>query len=318
MKKILFLGLVFLSACFQKGPDGKLIFTEANSQKGFNFPFFLFIPDEMPTEKTAVLIVEPNNSGFADDDFQRHIEKAERIASRDFYMGNFLAGELDCPLLVPVFPRRKSTWRIYSHALDRDVMLQKGNDLERIDLQLINMIDDARSTLKDMGCRVDDQVFLTGFSASGSFVNRFAAIHPELVKGVAGGGVNGLLILPEDSVEGEALNFPLGVNDFDSLFNKPFALDAFAKTPQFLFMGQLDDNDAIPYEDGYNIKERKQVFRLLGEEMQPKRWEACDSIYQSHNINARIRTFENVGHEQPDNVKEEVLSFFRSLMAIVP
>lgn len=314
MKIVVLLALIFLTSCFTKGPDGDVIFTEASTQKGFNFPYFLFIPDNMMAEKTAVLIVEPNNSGFVDDDFQRHIEKAERIASRDFYMGNFLASELEYPLLVPVFPRNKSTWRIYTHALDRDVMLQKDNDLERIDIQLINMISDARSKLKAKGYSVDNKVFMTGFSASGTFVNRFSAIHPELVKGVAGGGVNGLLILPDDSLRGEALNFPLGVNDFDKLFNKPFNHAAFANTPQFLFMGQMDDNDAIPYEDGYSIKEREQVFRLLGEEMQPKRWGTCDSIYQAHNIDARIKTFENVGHEQPDVVKQEVLKFFQSLL----
>ena len=314
MKKYLLFALVILSGCFENGPDGKVIYTEANSGKGFNFPYFLFIPDIMPVDQCRVLIVEPNNSGFADDDMQKHIEKAERTVSRDFYMGNYLAEKLRCPLLVPVFPRSKSTWRIYTHALDRDVMLQKGNELERIDLQLIKMVEDARSRLAKMGYEVEARFFITGFSASGTFANRFTAIHPGKVKGVAAGGLNGLLILPEDSLKGEALKYPLGVSDFDSLFKKPFDLEAFSATPQFLFMGQNDTNDAIPYEDGYSKAEREQVFRLLGEEMQPARWAACDSIYKAFNINARIETFAGVGHEHPENVKEEVLQFFKSIL----
>ncbi len=60
-------------------------------KNGFNYPYFLFIPEGTALHEKSVLIVEPNNSGFADDDLTKHIEKAERTATKDFYIGNYVA-----------------------------------------------------------------------------------------------------------------------------------------------------------------------------------------------------------------------------------
>ncbi len=303
--------LLFLLSCSNEFNGGRLTFHEANPEKGFNFPYYLFIPDGMDRSKEQILIVEPNNSGFADDDFEKHREKAKRTAGIDFYTGNYVARELNCPLLVPVFPRSKSTWKIYTHAFDRDLARQQGNELERLDLQLLAMTKDARQALAAEGYRLREQFLMTGFSASGTFVNRFTAVHPEKVMAAAAGGLNGLLILPVDKLENQPLNFPLGVNDFPALFRKEFDSVAFKNTPQFLFMGELDDNDAIPYEDGYDVDERELVYKLLGREMQPARWNNCKKVYMQKGVNASIVTFSEIGHEQPESVKEEIVLFFR-------
>lgn len=312
MRKFIMFALVLVFSCSPKVKNGELIFTEARPESGFNFPYFLFIPGKMSTENKQFLIVEPNNSGFADDDLEKHIEKAQRTAGREFYTGNYVARKLEYPLLVPVFPRTRTNWKIYTHAFDRDVARQKDNELERIDLQLLAMVEDAQNKLAEMGFQLNEKFLMTGFSASGTFVNRFTAVHPEKVMATAAGGVNGLLILPLEKLENEPLNFPLGVNDFQDLFRKPFNAEAFKNTSQFLFMGELDDNDAIPYEDGYDLDERELVFKLLGEEMQPARWQKCREIYEQENVNATIKTFSGIGHEQPESVKDEIVEFFKN------
>jgi len=308
---ILFITLLSLQSCTKKSINGELIFAEANPSEGFNFPYFLFIPQGTSVEKELILIVEPNNSGFADDDFERHIEKAKRTASHDFYIGNFVARELKIPLLVPVFPRPKSEWKIYTHALDSDVIAQKDNSLERIDLQLLAMVTDAKTKLADSGYSVRDKFFMTGFSASGTFANRFTIIHPEKIQAVAAGGLNGLLMLPIGKWKGENLNYPIGTGNFELVFGKPFDSISFAQTPQFYFMGALDDNDAIPYEDGYSENERKLIYKLFGQEMMPTRWENCKQIYTLENIQSFIKTYPNMGHEQAAQVKSEVVEFFK-------
>src|SRR5690554_567411 len=214
--------LLLLFSCSYRQDKGVLVFRESNPDAGFNFPYFLYIPTGTDTAIRIPLIVEPNNSGFVSDDLEKHVDKARRIASNAFYTGNYVAQKLKIPLLVPVFPRPESTWQIYTHAFDRDVALQKGNELERPDLQLIAMFGDARQMLHDKGYRIEETFFMTGFSASGTFANRFTAIHPETVKAVAAGGLNGLLILPVPEADGSVLNFPVGTNDFRQLFNKPF------------------------------------------------------------------------------------------------
>jgi hypothetical protein len=316
MKKAIWLIVTLLSlqSCLSESERGEIVLKEASPSKGFNYPYFLYIPEGASLEKKLVLIVEPNNSGFVDDDLDKHIEKAKRTATLDFYFGNYVAQKLKYPLLVPVFPRAESEWKIYTHALDRDVMLQKDNPLERIDLQLLAMVKDAENQLAQSGYTAHDKFFMIGFSASGSFTNRFTLIHPDKIQASAAGGVNGLLMLPTEEFDGKPLDYPLGTGDFQNLFRIPFDSISFSRTPQFYFMGELDQNDAIPYEDGYDINERKLVFELLGKEMQPTRWNSCMDIYKKKNVNARFKTYEGIGHEHPEKIKDEILEFFKGTL----
>lgn len=291
--------------------NGELSFTEPGPDNSFRFPYFLFIPDGVSLTDEVCIMVEPNNSGFVNDTLQKHIDKAKRTATKDFYIGNFVARGLKVPLLVPVFPRSLTDWKIYTHALDRDVMLQKDNDLERIDLQLLAMFEDARRQLAEQNIKTSDSFMLTGFSASGSFANRFTLLHPDRVIAVAAGGLNGLLMLPIDSLGGEMLPFPLGTGDFKTVTGENFNKAAFLKTPQFYFMGELDDNDAVPFDDAYNQEEREQVYRLLGEQMLPQRWNRCRDIYSQQKVNATIKIMNGLGHEHPEEMKKEILGFFR-------
>ncbi len=313
MKKafIFLIIILIIQACNNKG---EILYVEVNQSEGFNYPYFLFIPAKISDEKELFIIIEPNNSGFADDDLKKHVEKAERTASKDYYMGNYVARKLKYPLLVPVFPRSQSEWKIYTHALDRDVMRQKNNQLERIDLQLLKMFNHAKLRLKELGIKTSDQFLMTGFSASGTFANRFTLLHPNKVKAVAAGGLNGLLALPLDSLGGKPLHYPIGTNDFKVFLNQVFQKQAFVNIPQFYFMGALDANDAVPYDDAFDQDERELIYELLGKEMLPTRWKACANIYKNEGVNASVKTYSNIGHEHPDSVKQEIVEFFKTCL----
>lgn len=299
---------LLFSACSEKIP-GELIFVEKNESRGFNFPYLLFIPEKVSNDKTY-LIVEPNNSGFGSDNLEDHRKKAERTATKDFYIGNYVAQNLNYPLLVPIFPRPKTNWKIYTHSLDRDVMDQTANSLERLDLQLLEMVEDARERLQNRGIITQEGILMTGFSASGVFANRFSLLHPEKLEAVAAGGLNGLLMIPRKEVNGQVLNYPLGTNDFKSRFDRDFDSVAFKNTPQYLFMGELDENDAVPFDDAYDQDEREAIYASLGEEMQPLRWNNSKKIYEEDGVNAQVKTYKNIGHEQADEVKEDIVEFF--------
>lgn len=289
---------------------GTLEYYEAAPEKGFHFPYFLFIPDGKSLGKQQFLIVEPNNSGFVSDDLRRHVEKAKRTASKDFYVGNFVARKLNIPLLVPVFPRPESDWKIYTHALDRDVLLQEKNNLEKIDLQLLAMVNHARGQLENHQITVHDKFLITGFSASGTFANRFTLLHPDKIHAVAAGGLNGLLMLPVDSLDSVELKYPLGTADVYQLTGSTFDPELFQQIPQFYFMGAMDDNDAIPFEDAFEDDERQRIYQLFGHEMMPARWEKCKKIYHAIGINADIRTYQETGHQQTEEIKRDVARFF--------
>lgn len=291
--------------------NGELIFVEPGMEDNFEFPYFLFIPNQVSQTEKAYVIIEPNNSGFVDDNLRKHIDKAKRTATLDFYLGNYLAQNFNYPLIVPVFPRPRTEWRIYTHALDRDVMKQKNNPLERLDKQLIEMFKDAQTRLKDKHIQTHGQFLLTGFSASGKFANRFTLLHPDKVFAVAAGGLNGLLMLPADSLNNEILKYPIGTGDLKELTKKEFKKILFLNTPQFYFMGELDENDAVHSDDAFDQNEREQIFRLLGTQMLPERWEKCKNFYMNSNVNATIKTYDNIGHEHPQKIKKDIIEFFR-------
>ena len=103
-----------------------------------------------------------------------------------------------------------------------------------------------------------------GFSASGSFVNRFVFLHPERVLAAAYGSPGGWAIAPLSSYKGTRLRYPIGVADLDQLTGRPFDLAAVAKVPQFLFMGADDNNDSVIYDDSFDSGARIRIFTLFG------------------------------------------------------
>lgn len=289
-----------------------LIVVARNPEKGFHHDYLLFVPKRTPLDKKLFLLVEPNNTGKISDSIEVHKKYAISLATVSS-VGNNISTELKLPLLVPVFPRPESQPLIYTHALDRDVMLESSPELKRLDLQLLAMIEDARNILISMDIQVDTKIFMNGFSASASFTNRFSFMHPEKIKALAIGGFNGKLMIPQNEINGIKLNYPIGINDFNELFGKSFDINTYRQIPQFIYMGKLDENDAIQFDDAYNENERKIINDNIGRQVQD-RYLACQKIYLENNINAIFKTYENVGHWTTSDVNLEVIKFFLKQM----
>lgn len=285
----------------------KIIEVKAEPKKGFSFPFLLKIPASIDTN---YLVVETNNTGVISDDFDVHYKSAKKAIVGNA-VGPWVAKKLNSPILIPIFPRPKTDWEIYTHALDRDTLLVKSGDLKRLDLQLLAMISQAKKELTNHSVKVHEKVILTGFSASGSLANRFSMLHPDSLQLVIAGGLNGILMLPIDNVSDEVLDYPLGVNDFKKITGTDFNKTQWASLPQFLFMGENDTNDAVEYDDAYSDLERKVIHSTLGEKMQPDRWAKCQEIYKENNVNVVFNTYENIGHGTNSNIHNEILNFIK-------
>ena len=277
---------------------------------GFNFPYFLHMPKATPTDQPVRLFVEPNNTGTSSDDFKVHRERARRLASSG-YPKRF-ADKLSVPLLIPVFPRPQRIWRAYTHALDRDTLLIEEEPLKRIDLQLIAMIKHARNVLKEKGIQTKPKVYMHGFSASGNFVNRFAALHPEIVRAVATGAVNGLPICPISTLKSTKLPYPLGVGDLKEVADIEFDLEAYRGVSQFIYMGYLDRNDTLPYGDAWNDDERQLIKDLLGQKMMPDRWERSQKILSDLNLSVQCVTYNGTAHRIRREMRDDILAFFQA------
>ena len=271
---------------------------QANPAAGFASGYYLYLPSSPRRDAAgeATLLVQPNNSGRTSDDFER----------------KGIAEELGVPLLVPAFPRTASDWRVYTHALDRDSLTTRDPALARPDLQLIAMIDDARAKLAAEGLPVAPKVLLQGFSASAMFANRFTALHPERVRAVAAGSPGGWPIAPLTNFDREALPYPAGVADLQALTGKSFDADAFARVPQYLYMGDGDDNDSLDFEDGWDALVATRIKRVFGA-TPVARWPRAGVLYRRAGVNARFELVPGIGHDRKA-LQNRATAFLRGVL----
>lgn len=292
---------------------------EADSDYGFNYPYYLYAPTVTSNEAGAPrpIMVQPVNTGNPTDDFSVHREAARRrITDR---WTRRVADELTVPLLVPVFPRPSSDPVDASHNvhnLDTNTMHLTEGPLARVDRQLKRMIQHARESLAADGYPVADSVILNGFSASGIFVNRWSALHPENVLSVSAGGTNGMAILPVTQAKGHTLNYKIGVADFDSLTGTAFNRAAFNEIKQFLYLGQLDGNDTLPqrYADNWYGDQRQIALDVFGIDLQYDRFPYTQSVYEEVGASAYFRLYPGVGHN-PLPAVADIIEFHRRAMA---
>jgi pimeloyl-ACP methyl ester carboxylesterase len=284
---------------------------DAAPANGFHSGYYLYVPASLQRDAdgVATLLVQPNNSGRISDDLASH--------RRDAWMTGFerkqVAEDLGVALLVPAFPRPARDWRVYTHALDRDVLTTRDPALARLDLQLIAMIDDARTRMHAEGTQVDARVLLQGYSASAMFANRFTALHPQRVRAATIGSPGGWPIAPVAKVGVAALPYPAGIADLQALTGKSFDAAAFARVPQFLYMGDADDNDSLDFGDGWDKPMASEVDRLFGT-TPLARWKHAEALYAQASANARFELVPGVGHDRKA-LQARSTAFFKQVLA---
>ena len=293
------------------GPE----FVDADPLSGFEYPYLLYAPSGEADREESPILVEPNNTGTSTDNFDEHRERAIELADRGISRG--VADTLSVPLLVPVFPRPReepNDWSHYTHALDDTTMAIEDGPLERIDEQLLSMVDHAADRLSEAGFNAGTDLLLNGFSASGNFVDRFTVLHPERVVSVTAGGLNGMAILPQTERDGQTLPFHVGIADVETLTGSPVDLDALDDVNQFLYMGAEDDNDTIPYDDAWTDDAlRATALDVYGDEMVVERFTTCQAAYEDADIAAQFRVYPDTGHSPQPAVKDIVEFHRRSL-----
>lgn len=282
----------------------------AEPDRGYHFPYILQIPSQWDSTSNAHLFVETNNSGPISAVFEPHLQPTSELARTG--LGGRASLALKAPLLMPVFPRDEA---LYTHSLGRSTLLTEAPMLRRLDLQLLAMARDAKRRLSEQGRAVSQKLALTGFSASAMFATRFAVLHPREVATVVAGGLNSFVILPVERLSNTRLDYPLGVADLREVSGRAFDLQAWREIPQFLFMGALDDNDAVDFEDSYSPTDRQTIHSLLGKKMTPDRWQACEEVYQTITAPARFKTYAGLGHGTNRLVHQECVAFIKEATA---
>lgn len=304
---------------------GILIHVPVNEQ--FNFGYILFLPENV--KESTTLIVEGSNVGCSTDNIEEanaNILKTGLYPSLPIYD---IANELGLPILYPLFPRiYNGRETIYNHMLATNSIVnstpkQKEHGLERVDLQLLSMFEDARKRLKNSGFHIDQKFIIDGFSASAKFANRFTLLHPEYIKMCIAGGVSGILTLPIKELNNQRLLWPVGLGNIEELTGVEFnddKIEQFKDIPQIYYMGGQDSNNPFVFNENYeprysgmiNQQELEQIYQIFGNSMS-ERWVKSQELYKELGVNSSFYTYDGFGHD-PRPAKQDILLEIDSLL----
>jgi hypothetical protein len=281
----------------------------AFAAKGFHWPYLLFVPAKVTSTH---LLVRPNNTGFPTEE----LELLRASASCELQSAAALAQALGAPLLIPLFPRPQAPGaedNLYLHALTRASLKTAVPAFSRVDLQLLAMIDDARAVLAKKGLQLEPTVLAWGFSASGSFVDRFAMLHPERVLAAAVGSPGGWPLAPVRSAAGELLPWPVGVNDVQGLTGAPVDLTRVKQVSWYFYLGDHDENDAVVHRDSFSAEDEALITRRFG--ARPvARWAAAEKLARGAGLDAKFKLYPGAGHSVTPEMAADVEAFFRSAL----
>ncbi len=274
----------------------QLIYVEPNKNEGFNFGYFIKIFQNSDS-KNLQLIGECNNCGIVNS-----AEDAYKLTLWEIEFNGLVCRRLQSKLaasaiIMPCFTRpMQGENNIYTHMLTSQAIKTSKKDIKRVDKQFANMIVNAKKVLTNLGYQVSDKIIMTGFSASSKFAQRFALLYPETVSCVIAAGMSAVPCLHVKELKGHKLNYPLGVNDYEKLIGKSFNANAYKKIKQYLFMGDLDDNDPVKYDDCFTNEERQIICDILDENIQ-KRWTKMADVIKSLKLkNTHTYLIKGVAH----------------------
>jgi pimeloyl-ACP methyl ester carboxylesterase len=285
----------------------------ATPADGFRWPFLLRLPTAM---RTPLLLVAPNNTGFATSD----LAVLRASAARQGRELEELAEKLGCPLLIPLFPRPPADrdhchagGNLYVHALSRDALCAAPEEVRRVDLQLLGMIEAARARLAERGTPVESRVLLWGFSAAGDFALRFAMLHPERVRAVAAGGCS-WPIAPQERAQATLLPYPIGLGDLEALGVAAAKREARRTVRWLLFRGEQDTNEPLDFAECFSPEHAALVRSLFGASP-VERWARARALYAAAGLDAELRLEPNTGHVVTDEMRARVERFLAAAAA---
>lgn len=323
----------------------QIIKVPAMPEKGFYWPYYLIIPDSQYESTNRgfkkYLMVDTINCGPTNS-LQEVENEGYRIVSKGYTQAIELARKLDTPFILPMFPRpdvgyyddkEGYNW-LYTHALDRDTaLLHKklqnyniANEIEdeflklglnpshfeHLDRQVIAMADHAVEYLNTYNQGIEaDKFFLYGYSASGTFTDRLTALHPNRIKAVASGATLDDMILPVENYMGEDLIFPIGVADYEEITGRSFDKQAYNSVARLLFMGEMDDNNTLPFSDCYGEEERRIITKLFGTEVLPRAKKLIE-LYGEYGGSGMFILDKGIQHSSSSQMDQYVVEFFKA------
>jgi hypothetical protein len=171
-----------------------------------------------------------------------------------------------------------------------------------------NIIQHSQQIIRSIGYKVEDKLFMSGFSGSGGFSERFSTIYPELFKAVYFGG-NIPITIPQSSIDDKKMLFPFGIYDLKELFNVDFELAKFNQVARLESIGELENWDNYPVDILDNVsKTYNSNFGGNG----PSQWLSANQYFYSAGGHKAAIFNKVTGHDISKNDEAVILEFFKN------
>jgi prepilin-type processing-associated H-X9-DG protein len=291
---------------------------QASPSSGFHHDYLLVVPTKL---ENGVPIIVASPTPHTSEDPAEFTEAAERIARN----ATRFVEPLSAPVLVPVLPRppvkvaENQHINLHIPGLSRAAMLEKELKLERMDRQVLAMVEHARARIEtERGIRAHPKIICTGFSAAGHFATRMAVLHPERVLAVWAGGISGHPILPAAEHQGRKLTYPVGIADLEQISGRPFNVDAFRKIPMMMIQGGADTNTSLPSEpkpsESYTYEQATLVFELFGK-TPLERLQKTAKLYEEAGVNLEVKVYPEAAHQITPEIARDMVQFLAKQVA---
>lgn len=192
--------------------------------------YIMAIPENM--QDNAEMFVETFNSGGRQKaDYQENVKEA-MAENGNAIEKTILDAITDFPVVLPIVPD------ILGLPDFQQLSLESVRDF-KIHEKVLRCIEDAKTKIEEVTSKkVQDKIFLHGYSASGVFAQRFALIYPELVNRCLIGGAAGTIPVPTAEIK-----YPIGIADYEELFGKKFDIEAYKKIQFGYYVGEKEELD---------------------------------------------------------------------------
>ena len=291
--------------------------------------YLLAIPKKF--DENAEMVVESFNSGGRQANYYAFNISQALDVSNNHQFTQLLDVCEDVPILIPIIPDLKN------HPEAQQLSLESVTE-EHIDEKFFTCIQEAQAKVREItGKKLNDKIFLHGYSSSGVFAQRFAFIHPEIVDRCLIGGAAGTIPIPT-----EKLDYPIGIKNYETLFGKKFDLDSYKKIQFGYYVAQNEEREGGSYDiNGEKVTSRSQILapmhdmsyrnrstpkevgksqrKLLGETMND-RFQNSIRFYKELGIDISAIILRDANHlgifnskitRSADYLKQQLINFYR-------
>ena len=307
---------------------------------GFHHPYFLYTPpaSQVTNSGNSTLDnVDPRPIVVGFRTWGSSSERDQKVADAQSDLNGrskirVIADELNTPAMMIPIPSSTDDGRF--ELLNRDSLRISEGPYERLDLQIISMIDDATQRLADQPYGIANKVHLDGFSNNDRLCDQLSILHPERINAISGGG-DGFHTIPKSQYEGNipvqsepeltTLEWPVGTAGLPDLIGKQFNKQAWLDTALYYYIGAEDQgnndksnlNNEYIHAKSYNFFGRQRqrlLVNIFGWDQVDERFQTSRRIFETLGANATFKTYDGVGHTITSDMVEDVTDFHRQQM----